>query len=73
MAYYQNANSLIQLSDPRFDKTFRADETVDFAGIYKCVGCNREIAVDYRFPSEEQHPHSESEGEVLWKLIVWVQ
>lgn len=70
MAYYQNANSLTQLSDPVFERTFGSDDAVPVPGIYKCTACEREIAVDKAFPSHDPHPHSERGIKVSWKLIV---
>lgn len=73
MAYYQDANSLTQLSDRIFDETYAPGQSVSRPGIYKCAGCAREIAADVRIPPQEHHKHSVAEGDVRWKLIVWAR
>lgn len=70
MVYYQDADSLTRLSDPMFDMTYGPGDAVPFAGIYKCAGCEREIVASDTFPSGDQHPHLQREGELRWKLIV---
>ena len=70
MAYYQDANSLVQLSDLVFDKTYVPGESVVYAGIYKCAGCDREVAVDSALPSEDHHRHLPHQSAMQWKMIV---
>jgi hypothetical protein len=70
MAYYQDANSLTQLSDPMFDEAHGPGQAVTRPGIYKCAGCDREIATDTNFPPQNHHKHSLAEGQVRWNLIV---
>lgn len=73
MAYYQDGNNLTQFRDPMFDREFAPGQPVDFTGIYKCVGCDREITADRIFPPQGHHEHQLEQGEVRWKLLVWAR
>jgi hypothetical protein len=44
-----------------------------FAGIYRCMGCGREIAIAHGniLPQQNHHSHTAQEGAMLWRLIVF--
>lgn len=45
---------------------------VPVSGIYRCLGCNREVTsnANDRFPPQNHHQHNPGQGEVLWRLNV---
>lgn len=45
----------------------------DFAGIYRCMGCGREIgiAAGHILPPQTHHAHTEQQGAIRWRLIVY--
>lgn len=47
-------------------------DDVPVSGIYRCLGCNREITSNApdRFPPQNHHQHSAAQGKIRWKLNV---
>ncbi|MBD9435741.1 protein L [Pseudoxanthomonas sp. PXM03] len=47
-------------------------EKVPVSGIYRCLGCRREIAANQRdpFPHQNHHQHGTDEGDIRWKLNI---
>lgn len=47
-------------------------DKVPASGIYRCVGCKREITsnVGDPFPPQNHHQHGALQGEIRWKLNV---
>lgn len=58
--------------DACWNNTYRPGEEVPVSGIYRCQGCNREIAanMDNGFPPQNYHQHHTKYGPVLWKLNI---
>ena len=52
--------------------SYEVGDTVPYSGIYKCLGCNKEITSNKGdpFPPQNKHQHTSGQGKVIWKLIV---
>lgn len=53
-------------------KTYGPGDTVPVSGIYRCLGCNKEITSngDDPFPPQNHHQHSTAQGTIRWKLNI---
>ena len=74
MAWYVDGNNLSK-SDGNKDwwrHWYGPGADVPVLGIYKCLGCNREITCNDpdRFPPQNHHQHSRVQGDIRWHLIV---
>ncbi len=47
-------------------------DTVPVSGIYRCLGCKKEITSNEsdRFPPQNHHQHTTTQGAIRWKLNV---
>lgn len=47
-------------------------DTVPVSGIYRCIGCTREITSNAKdpFPPQNHHQHTTAQGKVKWKLNI---
>ena len=73
MAIYKDGGHLTQLGNPIFDEEHPPGQPAPRAGIYKCLGCGREVtaAEDAPLPPPEHHAHGPADGDPRWKLIVF--
>ncbi|WP_076998177.1 hypothetical protein [Variovorax sp. KK3] len=71
MAIFKEMRRVRPSSSKAFDRTFGPHMDAAYSGIYRCTGCEREIAVEggRRFPN---HPHPPACPAILWQLIVSV-
>lgn len=51
---------------------YNPSEAVPVSGIYKCLGCKKEITSNKgdKFPPQNHHQHSTAQGKIQWKLNV---
>lgn len=73
MAYFSEKAVLKKEGPLKYQIIRKSEEITPFSGIYKCVGCGREIvsAKSNPLPPQNDHQHdSASEGEIRWQLIV---
>lgn len=76
MALYKYAEYLQQSTDAAFDQIYGPGQRVPHSGIYKCQGCNREIAANEGgdpFPPQNHHQHTQQQGAIRWRLAVYAQ
>jgi hypothetical protein len=73
MAVYKNANYLRQDDDKAFDHDYNPGVSAPLAGVYRCMGCHREIGIaqGHTLPPQEHHQHTAAQGHIRWRLIVW--
>jgi hypothetical protein len=73
MAAYKEDRFVTKTCDPPYDYDHSAGVSAPFAGIYRCMGCGREIVTDYGdiLPEENHHSHNAHEGAIRWRLIVY--
>jgi len=52
--------------------TYHPGEMVPRSGIYRCLGCSKEIAANENdpFPPQNHHQHGLAQGKIRWKLNV---
>lgn len=74
MAWFVKGTSVHELSDATdaFKTLHSPGQPVPNSGIYKCVGCKREITSNHGdpFPPQNNHQHTAAQGPILWKLLV---
>lgn len=73
MALYKYGEYLTQSSDTAFDTLHNPGAQPPYSGIYRCAGCGREIVAEAarQFPPQNHHEHSQSQGPIRWRLIVY--
>ena len=75
MALYKYLTHLYKYggqSHENFDDVYSPGGTVPWSGIYRCVGCGREVVhtIGKPLPPQNHHQHASSQGEIKWRLIV---
>lgn len=73
MASYKEARFLQQSTSDEFDVDRRPGTAAPFSGIYRCMGCGREVASneDQPLPPQNHHQHAQGQGVIRWRLIVF--
>lgn len=73
MASYKYASNLTKSESDEFDKEYGPGKIVPFSGIYRCIGCGREIASNENdpFPPQNHHQHTQAQDAIRWRLIVY--
>ncbi len=74
MSWYIDASSLVKSDGSKdwWKTTYKPKDKVPVSGIYRCVGCDREITSNDGdpFPPQNHHQHTTAQGEIRWKLNV---
>lgn len=74
MSWYIKSSVLIESDggDDFWKKEYGPGDTVPVSGIYRCLGCKREVTSNDadRFPPQNHHQHTTSQGSIKWKLNV---
>ena len=73
MAIYKNGVYLTQSQDTAFDIDYEPGGHVPHSGIYRCLGCGREVVAEEarKLPPQNHHEHSPTQGKIRWRLIVY--
>jgi hypothetical protein len=73
MASYKYGHYLAKSESSSFDTESGPGATTPYSGIYRCMGCGREIAANEGnpLPPQNHHQHTTAQGKIRWKLIVW--
>ncbi len=73
MTLYKYSNYLQQSQDAAFDTEYHPGAIAPFAGIYRCMGCHREIGIasGHILPPQNHHTHTLQQGTIRWRLIVY--
>jgi hypothetical protein len=74
VAVYKNGNYLEHNpNSPAFDSDHPPGNRAPYAGIYRCMGCYREIGIadGHTLPPQNHHTHMPQQGHIRWRLIVW--
>ncbi len=72
MAYYKIRTFLAPTEDPVFDQTIPGGGAAPATGIFRCIGCTKEV-IAFKgaiLPIDGEHLHSASQGLVRWRLVV---
>lgn len=73
MSWYLDQSSLTKSSGGEWwNQKHNPGSTVPMSGIYKCVGCKKEVTCNKGdpFPPQNHHQHPTGQGPVQWKLNV---
>jgi hypothetical protein len=72
MAQYQYNTHLYHVTHSEFDKIYSPGERVAWSGIYRCMGCGREIVhtTGHPLPPQNHHQHTYGQGSIRWRLNV---
>jgi hypothetical protein len=73
MALYKYSQYLTANQDGAFDKEYKPGEIPPHSGVYRCVGCGREVVAEENrlFPPQNHHAHSYQQGAIRWKMAVY--
>jgi len=73
MALYKHSRYISQNNDDIFDQENKPGTVAPRSGIYRCMGCGREVASNEGepLPPQNHHQHNQSQGAIRWKLIVY--
>ncbi|CAK1942058.1 Protein L [Vibrio crassostreae] len=74
MSWYIDASKLTKAisNKAHWQDSYTPGTEVPVSGIYRCVGCNKEITSNAGdpFPPQNHHQHTPRQGAVNWKLNV---
>lgn len=73
MAIYKSGAYLTQSQDAAFDAEHEPGGAVPHSGIYRCMGCGREVVAEEsrKLPPQNHHEHSSAQGKIRWRMIVY--
>jgi hypothetical protein len=73
MAMYKNGEWLTQSNDAVFDTIHKPGQAPERSGIFRCIGCGREVVAEESrsLPPQNHHQHTTGQGDVRWKLAVY--
>lgn len=71
MARYKYGDYLKHSEHSIYDDIHKPGETVPYSGIYRCTGCDDEVASNKGdpFPPQNHHQHTNNTP-IRWKLLV---
>lgn len=72
MAQYKEPGFVHLSKDAAFDEIRRPGVPAPFGGIYRCIGCSKEIVAlqGQTLPLEDDHQHKQGKKPIGWQLIV---
>jgi hypothetical protein len=74
MSWHSKESVLVVIdpSKPWWTTVYNPGDTVPVSGIYRCLGCKREITSNEidPFPPQNHHQHTQAQGAIRWKLNV---
>jgi hypothetical protein len=72
MALYKYSQYLTSSESAAFDGTHDPGSPAPYPGIYRCMGCQKEIATAalHTLPPQNHHTHTSSQGPIRWRLVV---
>jgi hypothetical protein len=73
MATYKYVQYLTQVDYQAFDAIHHPGGAPPFSGIYRCMGCGREIVAEQarQLPPQNHHQHTLQQGTIRWRLVVY--
>lgn len=73
MAMYKYGTYLTKSEDQTFDEIHKPGQKAIRSGIYRCMGCHREVTSEQgnSLPPQNHHTHSAQQGDIRWKMIVY--
>lgn len=74
MAWYVDGSVLVKSdgSNAWWKTIYDPGAVVPVSGIYRCIGCKREITSNSGdpFPPQNHHQHDRTQGDIRWKLNI---
>jgi hypothetical protein len=73
MALYKYDAYVSKSTDTVFDGEQKPGETASHAGIFRCLGCGREVTSHEggTLPPQNHHQHTAAQGSIRWRLAVY--
>ena len=73
MATYKYSQYISQSQSIAFDSDYSPSTTTPYSGIYRCMGCGREITSEEKnpLPPQNHHQHSYGQGAIKWRMVVY--
>jgi hypothetical protein len=73
MALYKHVDYLTRSTAEIFDQENKPGVAAPRSGIFRCVGCGREVASNQEesLPPRNHHKHTRQQGHIRWRLIVY--
>ena len=74
MALYKYGEYLTKSEDASFDAIYKPGQAPPHSGIYRCMGCGREVVAEEgrQLPPQNHHQHDiKQQGDVRWQMIVY--
>jgi hypothetical protein len=73
MAWYKHDTYIKKSNSDEFDKDHPPGNLAPHAGVYRCMGCGREIGIadGHVLPPQNHHSHTQNQGAIRWRLIVY--
>jgi len=73
MALYHNGNLLTHSGDAAFTQIHSPGGHTPHSGIYRCLGCGREVVSETAkpLPPQNHHQHSSFQGHIRWQMAVY--
>ena len=75
MATYKHGKYLKRSRDAALEHEYPPGVTPPTGGIYRCLGCGREIVAgsNTALPPPDDHTHEPMQGPVRWLMIVYAE
>jgi hypothetical protein len=73
MALFKHVGYLLRNEHEAFDHDYEPDQVSPHSGIYRCMGCGREVVTEEgrALPPQNHHQHTTEQGTVRWRMIVY--
>jgi hypothetical protein len=73
MAWYKHAADLQRSDSAEYDKEHKPGDAAPHSGIYRCLGCRKEVASNQYepLPSQNKHQHTAQQGAIRWRMVVF--
>lgn len=75
MAWYKYGHYLKQFTGEgrAYDTDYAPGQAPPHSGIYRCMGCGREIVAEKArlLPPQNHHQHAPGQGPIRWRLVVF--
>ena len=73
MALYNNGTYLTKSDDKAFNSDYSPGTQPPHSGIYRCMGCGREVVAEEnrQLPPQNHHQHTTAQGSIRWRMIVY--
>jgi hypothetical protein len=73
MAIYRDNIYLTHSNSNVFSVDHNPGAQPPHSGIYRCMGCGREIVAEQQrqLPPQNHHQHTAAQGQIRWRMIVY--